>query len=159
MTLTRTLCALAVFAFPALVHADIYKCVDGEGRITYTNAKPTSRGCTVLSRDLPPARRATPRTDTARTDTPARDDAARVPESRSSNGFPRVDAGTQQVRDTNRRSILERELASEEKLLAEARQEALRSYANAPGAQLSSDKVQLHERNIQALRKEISKLK
>ena len=70
-----------------------------------------------------------------------------------------MDAGTQHNRDTNRRSILERELASEEKLLTEARQEALRTYANNQGAQLSGEKVQLHERNIQALRKEISKLK
>jgi hypothetical protein len=156
MTLIRTLCALAALTLPPVVHADIYKCVDEIGRITYTNAKPTSKGCTVLSRDLP---KPAPTRTAPKSESP-RDDAARVPElSTSSSGFPKVDAGTQQVRDTNRRSILERELMSEEKLLAEARQDALRNYANAPGAQLSSEKVQLHERNIQALRKEISKLK
>ena len=163
MTLTRfaaAICALAAIAFPAVVHADIYKCVDDGGRITYTNAKASGKGCTLLSRDLPaasPRRSASSsRSEAVRDEPPAR---SYENSGASSGGFPRVDAGTQHTRDTSRRSILERELASEEKLLTEARQEALRTYANNQGAQLSGEKVQLHERNIQALRKEISKLK
>ena len=33
--------------------ADIYKCVDAQGRVTYTNDKSSSRGCIPLSSDLP----------------------------------------------------------------------------------------------------------
>ena len=148
-----------LLSLPWAAYADIYKCVDDSGRITYTNTKPSAQGCSVLSRDMPAARAVAKPAEAER---PRDEQTLRSYEgaSGSSNsGFPKVDAGTQQTRDTNRRSILERELASEEKLLSDARQEALRGYASTPGAKLSSDKVQLHERNIEALRKEISKLK
>lgn len=146
--LTRAALWCALIA-PVAAQADIYKCVDASGSITYTNAKGSARGCTLLTRDLPAAESRSSRSDSA----------SRNRDSSASLGFPKVDTGTQQVRDAGRRSILERELATEEKLLEQARQEALRTYANAPGSALSSDKVQLHERNIQALKKEISKVK
>ncbi len=34
------------------VRADVFKCVDDEGRVTYTNTK-GGKGCTALSQDLP----------------------------------------------------------------------------------------------------------
>jgi hypothetical protein len=83
-------------------------------------------------------------------------------------GFPKVDTATQRSRDEMRRKVLNDELASEEKLLAAARA----AYGNgAPPAttdeQASPQKyaerianlrqsVQLHERNIEALRKELA---
>jgi hypothetical protein len=82
--------------------------------------------------------------------------------------FPKVDASTQRSRDDMRRKVLGDELASEEKLLAEARA----AYANgAPPAsadeqanpQKYADRiaklrqaVALHERNVDALRKELA---
>ena len=82
--------------------------------------------------------------------------------------FPKVDAGTQRSRDDLRRKVLHDELASEEKLLAEARL-ALGDGAPAPlpeertSAQKYADRVarlrqavQLHERNVEALKRELA---
>ena len=82
--------------------------------------------------------------------------------------FPRVDAATQKSRDEMRRKVLDDELASEEKLLGDARD----AYGNGapqplPEEQADAEKyrqriarlrqaVQLHERNVEALRKEIA---
>jgi hypothetical protein len=86
-------------------------------------------------------------------------------------GFQRVDPATQRGRDDVRRRVLAEELQTEEQLLAEARI----TYANGapvplPEEQSSADKyreriarlrqsVQLHERNIDALKKELSNTK
>ncbi len=86
-------------------------------------------------------------------------------------GFQRVDPATQRGRDEVRRKVLAEELATEEQLLAEARV----TYANGapvplPEEQSSADKyreriarlrqsVQLHERNIDALKKELGNTK
>jgi len=82
-------------------------------------------------------------------------------------GFPKVDAETQRGRDDMRRKVLSDELAAEEKLLAEAKA----SYANGAPVPLAEEQsnaakyqerigrlrqaVQLHERNVEALRKEL----
>jgi hypothetical protein len=82
-------------------------------------------------------------------------------------GLPRVDAATQKGRDELRRKVLQDELATEEKLLLESRS----AYANgAPPALADEQKdpqryadriaklrqsVQLHERNVDALRREL----
>lgn len=83
--------------------------------------------------------------------------------------FPRVDADTQKARDDLRKKVLTDELATEEKLLADARTE----YGNGAPAPLPEEKadaeryrqriehlrqsVQLHERNIDALKKELGR--
>lgn len=82
-------------------------------------------------------------------------------------GFPRVDAGTQKARDDLRRKVLKDELASEEKLLAEAKK-AWGDGSPPPlpeeraNAQMYADRiarlrqsVQLHERNVDALKREL----
>ncbi len=82
-------------------------------------------------------------------------------------GFPKVDADTQRSRDGMRRKVLSDELAAEEKLLAEART----AYANGAPAPLPEEQsnaaqyqariarllqsLQLHERNVDALKKEL----
>lgn len=82
-------------------------------------------------------------------------------------GLPRVDAATQKGRDDLRRKVLQDELATEEKLLLESRS----AYANgAPAASPDEQKdpqryagriaklrqsVALHERNVEALRREL----
>ena len=83
-------------------------------------------------------------------------------------GFPRVDADTQKGRDELRRKVLADELSAEEKLLAQARAE-YGTGAPPPlpeertDAQKYADRiarlrqsVQLHERNIEALKKELA---
>ncbi len=86
-------------------------------------------------------------------------------------GFPRVDADTQRGRDSLRRKVLTDELDTEEKLLAEARtaygdgapqplpeeQKDAQKYANRLSKLRQS--VSLHEKNIEALRKELAALK
>lgn len=82
-------------------------------------------------------------------------------------GFPRIDSGTQKSRDDLRRKVLQDELASEEKLLADAKKAwgdgapppLPEERANAPAyadrlARLRQA-VQLHERNVAALKREI----
>ncbi len=83
-------------------------------------------------------------------------------------GFPKVDAGTQKGRDDLRRKVLTEELATEEQLLGEARI----AYGNGsppptPEEQAVPQKyadrlaklrqaVSLHEKNIEALKKELA---
>lgn len=82
--------------------------------------------------------------------------------------FPKVDAGTQKSRDELRRRVLQDELANEEKLLAEAKT-AWGDGSPAPlpeeraSAQKYADRlarlrqaVQLHERNVEALKRELA---
>ncbi len=85
--------------------------------------------------------------------------------------FPRVDAETQKGRDDVRRRVLQDELAAEEKLLVEARTAfADGAPAPLPEERSSADKyrerlarlrqaVTLHERNVEALKKEIGGLR
>jgi len=95
--------------------------------------------------------------------------AARKPSDKSTTptGFPRVDAETQKGRDDLRKKVLSDELAAEEKSLSDARM----AYENGAPAPLPEEKndaekyrqrigrlrqaVQLHERNVDALKKEI----
>jgi len=82
--------------------------------------------------------------------------------------FPKVDAATQKGRDDVRRKVLTEELATEQKLLDEARA----AYANGAPAPTPEEKnmpqryaervvrlkqaVSLHEKNIEALQKELA---
>lgn len=145
-----TLCLLAA----SLARADVYKCVDEDGHVTYTNTKPSPKAkCTALSRDQ--------RVSTV----PGR--AAGTP---SPPGFPKVDGETQKARDNDRRKILDQELASEQASLEQAKKELANQEAIRTGDERNyqrvldclqpfKDKVALHERNIEALKKEIGNLR
>ena len=133
---------LAFAAFPAA--AEIYKFVDENGRVTYTNIP--KKGATKL------------------------DVGGGSPASKTNKGpsnFPKVDSQTQQKRDDMRREILEGELESEQKALSDA-QKALKEgetarhpdEANNPQKYLERikrlrDNVAAHERNIAAIKKEM----
>jgi hypothetical protein len=83
-------------------------------------------------------------------------------------GFPKVDSATQKGRDDMRRKVLSEELATEEKLLVEART----AYADGAPAALPDERtnvekyreriaklrqaVGVHEKNIEALKKELA---
>ncbi|HSC23897.1 MAG TPA: DUF4124 domain-containing protein, partial [Casimicrobiaceae bacterium] len=135
--------------------ATICKYLDAEGNVVYSNGAPP-KGYRRLSCEIAD-------------DGPRR--AAGVPGARASaapSGFPRVDVDTQKSRDEKRRKVLDDELANEQKLLEEARE----AYDNGAPPPLAGERndaekyrqriarlrqnVQLHERNVEALRKEIA---
>lgn len=144
-------------SYTGWVHAEIYKRVDASGHVTYSS-EPIKGGRKL---DLKPL----PTMSGARA-------SQRTPED-----FPKVDSQTQRSRDATRRIILQDELASEEQLLASAR-ENLKSIESNPEPLVGPDgipfrntarqaeklksaqeSVILHEQNIKALRTEISNLK
>lgn len=143
------LCTAAAFA-------DIYKCTDDSGHVTYANAG--GKGCRKLSID---------RVTTVPPSAPAATGAARSP---AAGDFPRVGGDEQRARDNDRRRILEAELTSEQAALDKART----ALAEQEGVRLGDernyqrvldrlkpyqDQVALHERNIEALRKELGNLR
>ena len=158
----KLFCALILSALAGSALADVYKCVEtdaasGEAHVTYTN---TTKGktCTRLSRDLPVS--SVPGARTPKAAAPAATGA----------GFPRVSDADQRKRDTDRRTILEAELEAEEKALETARKalaeaDAVR-YGNEKNYQRKLDRlkpfqatVEQHERNVEALKKELLNLR
>lgn len=127
--LLQSAVALATLFSVSTSQAEIYKHIDAQGRVTYSNVP--IKGATKLNLE-PLTTVPGPRAKTS-TPTPA--------------NFPRVDADTQKKRDDTRRKILEEELATEEKLLVVATKGQ------------SREEIELHEKNISALKKELSNLK
>lgn len=155
MNINRKMFSVWAVAWIALpVWADVYKCVDEDGHVTYTNTKPSPKAkCSALSRDQ--------RVSTV----PGR--SANVP---SPAGFPKVNSDVQKVRDNDRRRILEQELATEQKSLDQSKKELAEQETIRTGDERNyqrvlerlqpyKDKVALHERNIEALKKEIGNLR
>ena len=151
--------ALPLLAAAPADAQDIYKCADADGRVTYSNV-PT-RSCRKLVLDpvnLAPA----PKAPANKTATPG--------------SFPKVDEQTQKSRDGDRRRILENELAAEEKNAEQAKKDLSEQEAivlpneRMQGGAISGgkvqerlqpykDKVALHQRNVEAIRKEIGNLR
>lgn len=147
--MTRCTLALLVALLPFAASAQtIYKCVDANGATTYTNSR-LDKNCKAIAsgpeNSMPaPA----PRARAAANPTPA--------------GFPRVQEDTQKARDGDRRHILDQELAGEQRNLEQAKKElAEQQGAGTVGDRLSPyrDRVAQHERNIQAIQKEVGNLR
>ena len=145
-------------ALTAPAWADTFKCMDANGRATYTNMKEETKGknCTVVMREIS----VVPAVPAAR--------AAKATPSPA--GFPKVDPATQKTRDDSRRRILEEELGGEEKALAQAKaelteQEGIRSgdernYQRVlDRLQKYKDEVERHQKNVEALKKELGDAK
>ena len=146
--------AASLTALPA--SADVYKCVDADGHVTYTNDTARAKGCKQLSSDVP----------VSSVPGPAAKPAAPAG---AAPGFPSVSGDQQKARDTERRRILEAELDTENKNLEQARKARAEGEAVRLGGERNyqkyldrvqglKDNVALHERNVEALRKELSKL-
>jgi hypothetical protein len=150
----------------AFAQTTVYKCVDVQGRVEFTDTG--KKGCKAL--DLPgyipaPPERRGPAPAAGRAGNPA--PAAATP---SPSNFPRVDTSQQRARDDDRRGILTDELRAEEKKLADLRatfnngeperQGNERNYAKYQErvAQMRDD-ISRTERNIEALRREIANIK
>jgi len=136
---------------------EIYKCVDSGGRPLYTSDKKDTVGkkCDLVSREINvvPAVKPVPRVA-----------------ARSSEGFPKESPSTRAAAKERQRDILEKELAEEQQKLAEARQELAEaenlrtsdartdSYSKVQERlQKSRDNVDLHQKNIEALRRELAR--
>jgi hypothetical protein len=158
--------AAVMFHGAAEAQTTVYKCVDAQGRVEFTDTG--KKGCKAL--DLPgyipaPPERRGPAPVAARPGTPA--PAAATP---SPANFPRVDTSQQRARDDDRRGILTDELRAEEKKLADLRQVFNngeperhgneRNYAKYQErvAQMRDD-ISRTERNIEALRREIANIR
>ena len=136
---------------PVYVTGEMYKCATRSGASSYFNV-PGAGGS-----PLPGSAGASQPVRSAKAATPA--------------GFPRVDPDTQKGRDDVRRKVLSDELAAEEKLLAETRA----TYADGAPPPLPEERtdaekyrvriarlrqtVSVHEKNIEALRKELAAIK
>ena len=155
LVVLMALSALTARAQVSAPVSDIYKCIDANGRPNYTNDKRETAGkkCELVTRQVnvaPPP--------------PAPKSAAARPGS-----FPRETAGERASRSANSRDILEKELATEQEALAKAQQalaeqESIRTggernYARVlERLQPYKDSVETHEKNIEALRRELNNL-
>ena len=133
---------LLLCLIPLCAQAEIYKAVDADGHVTYSNA-PIKGGKRVV---VMPA---------AETVHEHSGDAGR--------DFPKVNGETQKERDGARRKILEDELKAEEGLLSISKQSLKTGDADYPKDQEKiktlTRQVDLHQGNVDALKAEISKLK
>jgi hypothetical protein len=137
---------------------EIYKCVDGTGRPLYTSDKKDTAGkkCELVSREINvvPAQKPAPK-PAAKAESPG--------------SFPKESASARASGKERQREILEKELVTEQALLAKAKQELAaqeavrngdeRNYARViERLQPFKDSVEVHEKNIEALRRELSNL-
>lgn len=149
--------ALLLALLPPAASAEIWECVDESGNKRFTNIKSEAKGCKLLNVGPPntvPGVKSPPG-KTASTSPP---------------GFPKVDADTQRGRDAERRKILDQELASEEKLLAQARKDLTEQESIRLGSERNyqrvldrlepyKKKVKLHEDNVANLKRELASAK
>ncbi len=146
----RYLMLLPCLVYAGYAQADIYKLVDKDGNVTYSNT-PIKDGKKL---DLAPLN-------------------TTAPYQASDSDVTQVKKATQKRRDENRRRILQDELTAEEKALADARQNLKdaqdnpqvshvngKTFRNVAGqdaaVQAAQDQVTLHERNVEALKTELA---
>lgn len=135
---------------------EIYKCVDARGRASYTNDKRETSGkkCELVTTqvNVAPAQRSSSSSGAARP-----------------GAFPRESAAEANRARERQRGILEKELATEQAALSKARealaqQEATRSGEERNYAKVEErlqpykDTVETHEKNIEALKRELNNL-
>lgn len=146
---------------PALVQAQqdntIWSCKDKDGRTHVTNLREDTAGknCKVVQQTRVQV-------------VPAATQSAK-PAGKPPTAFPREDAQTRASAKSRQREILEREAAQEEESLGKARKELAeqesvrygdeRNYAKVlERLQKYKDAVEIHEKNIESLRRELANL-
>jgi len=149
--------AVGLFAgVPLRAQGDIFKCVDDRGRPLYTSEKRDTVGkkCEVVARGEVNA-------------VPAQ--AAAKPGAKSPAGFPKESASDRAASKAKQKDTIEKELTQEVSMLADARkklaeQEAIRSGSEANYAKVLErlkpyqDTVEVHEKNVEALKRELTNL-
>ncbi len=158
---------LGLVALP--VRADImYECVDSAGHKSFSNIKSSDKSARCTAMDLGPLTTVAP----PATQGPSSGGTPTKPSTKTPTppSFPKVDDGTQKSRDTDRRRILEGELALEQSALEQAKKELATQETTRNGdernyqkvidrVQKYKDTVALHARNVEAIQKEISNLR
>lgn len=146
-----TLLALSALLAPGISQAEIYKFVDENGLVTYTNMPRPGVKPQVIIPDINRP------VSIPRKSAPKPSSSGKIP---TPSYFPKVDKGTQTKRDDMRRQLLLEELRSEERNLAASRNE-LGAGSRRPGADIGklTDSVRMHEKNIEMLNKELSHIR
>lgn len=131
------------FLSSAVAGKDIYKFVDKDGNITFTN-RPVRNAQKINIASY------------------SRNSGTVITQRSSTASAPSVKNNTQKERDGTRRQILEKELHSENKLLFDTQQSLSQMSKNDENFQDDKvvqlkNKLYLHQRNISALKKELSK--
>lgn len=149
-----------LYVAPTLAQSDVYLCVDANGKKEYKNTGIT-KGCKLV--DLPHVNTIPAPTKKATTSSNAKPVA-------TPGNFPKVDDSTQKARDSDRKQILMDELKIEEQKLAAIKKEynggevERRADERQPSKyvervnNLKNDLART-EKNIEALKREISNLK
>jgi hypothetical protein len=136
----------------------LWNCKDARGRVTLTNQKNDTSGkdCRVVHQErvsVVPAAKSTPAS--AKSPSPA--------------NFPRESAADRASSKSKQRDTIERELTQEQSMLADAKkklaeQEAVRTGDERNYAKVLDrlkpykDTVEVHEKNVEALKRELSNL-
>ncbi len=149
----KTLALLLLLACGGVQAATIYKYVDANGNVTYTNV---------------PIRGAQPIKLNPLSSYPGgKSGGASAGKPAASGGYPSVDANTQKQRDNGRKKILEQELANEAKALDAAKKALADGKATRLGdearnyqkyldrVQKLQDEVTDRQKNVEALRREL----
>ena len=142
----------------APVQAEIYKYVDENGQVTFTDVY--KKGAKRI--DLPGAPALPPGHDKA--------PAKRASSNPSPADFPRIDAGTQKRRDDIRRQVLQDEIAGERRNADEARRQLALGERLQPGERATDASylnrvnklratVLQHEQNVASIQRELANLK
>lgn len=157
MQITRLFFLLGLF-LAAPVQADIYKYVDENGQVTFTDVY--RKGAQRI--DLPGAPAALP---TAPGKSPRRASYSPSPAN-----FPRIDAATQKNRDDIRRQVLQDEMEGERRNADAARKQLQLGERIQPGEKATDSTyldrvkrlqaaVNRHEQNIASIQRELANLK
>jgi hypothetical protein len=136
----------------------LYKCVSDNGVPLYTNQRVSGSQCKTLEREYPISTFSSPKASAGTR--PA--------------DFPKVGEDQQKARDNDRKAILKQELAAEQRMLDEAQktlteqQSTVNANERNVGGGVNQAKVQdrlkehednvaLHQRNVEALQKELNR--
>ena len=153
----------ALSAFAPAASAVLCKYVDDNGHVTYSDS--AVKGAKKSSCfEAPPVPQPPPAPQSPSGVRSAPPPGATAP------GLQNVDPATQRRRDDSRRKILEDELAVEERALAQARKALSEGEATRLGSERNyqryldrieglKDRITQHERNVSALKRELSNLR
>ena len=133
---------------------EIYKCVDKSGARLYTSDRRETAGkkCELVSREV----NVVP--------------AQKQPQSAAPSSFPRETPQARASAKERQRDILEKELTSEQQLLDKARQDLAAQEAVRTGDEKNyarvldrlqpyKDSIDLHQKNVEALKRELSNIR
>jgi len=152
----RNLALAGLLMLSPAVRGEIYECLEPSGSKLFTSdpKEAKAKGCKAMNLG-PPNTVSGPAKSQGKSITPP------------PQGFPKVDKDTQKQRDGDRRRLLEQELASEEKLLAQAKKELAEQESIRLGSEFNyqrvlnrlepyKKKVALHENNVANLKRELA---